>query len=240
MAQQFQLEKIRGTVFLPRIPFNWAFVKPLLSTLVDYVPTVYGSPHVEDNVVYNPGDWALVSPDGSKRLIFQAQKVDYIIRLLDGYSQDRVTEFVDNCRNAFEIIMDYQKKPATRLAIAPSFICPQPFMGTKGFLHKIYAESKTSFEGSQIDNCDFSQVFRLNEKINEQEVLVNFLSKFYNDNALLFNEKGESTPSLITKADFDINTLPRPDLAFTLDAMRDFFLKAPSFCDSFYKFYFAE
>lgn len=240
MTQQFQLEKIRGTIFIPRIPYDWAFVKSLLSTLVDYVPTVYGSPQVIDNVIYNPGDWALISSDGSKRLFFQAQKVDFIFSSMGTYTQDRVTEFANSFGEVFEIIMAYQNKSATRLAFAPSFICPQPFMGTKGFLNKIYAESKISFEGAQLDNCDFSQVFRLNKTIKGQEVLVNFLSKFYNGNVLMFNEKGESTPSLITKADFDINTLPQPDLVFSIEATKEFFINAPSYCDSFYNFYFAE
>ena len=66
---------------------------------------------------------------------------------------------------------------ASRLAIAPTLEYKGDTTLFKNFVNKIYA--KNTFKESKVDNCDFSQVFRVDEEINGKQFIVNYLSKFY-------------------------------------------------------------
>lgn len=239
MANFFSISKIRGTMFIPRIPYDWSIVNRLLEKFQGFIPTVYGSPQPDGNVLYTPGDWELRSPDGLKRLIFSTQKIDYIEIGQKDYSQAVIESFSQICSVVFSEIVANHGQMSSRLAIAPSFVCSTPFARVKGFLNNIYIESKMSFAHSELDSCDFSQVFRPIKNIAGTDVSMNFLSKFTTETVVSTNDSARR-PIQLVKADFDINTTPNQEVSFDIESIRDFFAKAGTLCEEFYQFYFQD
>lgn len=239
MPNPFLVSLIRGTMFYPRIPFGWPEASRLLESLHDLFPIVYGSPQMDGNVVYSPGDWELRTQDGNIRLMFSAQKIDYVEFGQKDYSREAIEEFTRKCSDVFEGIARVHGHPSSRLAIAPTFVCSAPFTEAKGILDTVYTESKMTFGGAQLDNCEFSQVFRPMKTIVDVGISVNFLSKFSTENTITVND-GVARQEQVIKADFDINTTPIPGISFPVESIHDFFAKAPSFCEEFYLFYFGD
>lgn len=239
MPNSFVISLIRGTMFYPRISFGWPEANRILERLQGFFPVVYGSPQMDGNVVYSPGDWELRTQDGTIRLMFSAQKIDYVEFGQKDYSRGVVEEFARKCSVIFEDIVTVRRQPSTRLAIAPSFVCLTPFAEAKGILQTIYTENKMTFGGAELDNCEFSQVFRPMKTILDVNISVNFLSKFSTENSISLND-GVARQEQVIKADFDINTTPVPGISFPLESIQDFFTKAPSFCEEFYQFYFRD
>lgn len=239
MPNPFLISLIRGTMFYPRIQFGWPEANRLLERLHGFFPIVYGSPQMDGNVVYSPGDWELRTQDGNIRLMFSAQKIDYLEFGQKDYSRETIDEFTRRCSDVFEEIARVHGQPSSRLAIAPTFICPAPFAETKGILNTVYNESKMTFAGSELDNCEFSQVFRPMKTILDVGVSVNFLSKFSTETTISVTD-GVARQEQVIKVDFDINTTPITGISFPVESIHDFFTKAPSFCEDFYQFYFGE
>lgn len=237
MSNSHQIMAIRGTMFYPRIPFDWSEASKLIEQLKGFVPVVYGTPQMDNNVIYGPGDWELRSPDGTVRLVFQAQKIDYIEFPQREYSNEVIADFTNKCSSIFCDIVARHGQPSTRLAIAPSFFSLKPFQESKTFLCNIFKDEKASFSGASIDNCDFSQVFRPTRKIAENEIAINFLSKFSTETTVSVIE-GLTKQTQRIRVDFDINTIPKPGLVFPSSSIEEFFSKAVSFCDEFYLYYF--
>ena len=80
MKQNFIIRGLRGSVFMPQITFNWEFISAIQTMLPNYIPSVISdTPQVIKGMLLSPGDWILSSPDDNIRIVFQAQKVDYII-----------------------------------------------------------------------------------------------------------------------------------------------------------------
>lgn len=239
MPNLFLISLIRGTMFYPRIAFGWPEANRILERLQGFFPVVYGSPQMDGNVVYSPGDWELRTQDGNIRLMFSAQKIDYIEFGQREYSREAIEEFAGRCSEIFETIATVHGQPSSRLAIAPTFVSPTPFVEAKGILQSIYTENKMTFGGAELDNCEFSQVFRPMKTILDVNTSINFLSKFSTENTISVNE-GAPRQEQVIKADFDINTTPVPGISFPVESIRDFFVKAPSFCEEFYQYYFGD
>ena len=71
---------------MPQITFNWEFISAIQTMLPNYIPSVISdTPQVIKGMLLSPGDWILSSPDDNIRIVFQAQKVDYIINTGEFY-----------------------------------------------------------------------------------------------------------------------------------------------------------
>lgn len=239
MSNPVLVSLIRGTMFYPRIPFSLPEANRLLGRLRDFFPVVYGSPQMDGSVVYSPGDWELRTIDGNIRLMFSAQKIDYIEFGQKDYSREIIEEFTRKCSNIFIEIAEAHGQPSSRLAIAPSFLRQISFTEAKGILDSVYTESKMTFGGAQLDNCEFSQVFRPMKTIVDVDIAVNYLSKFSTENVIPVSD-GVAKQEKVIKVDFDINTMPISGISFPIESIRDFYVKAPSFCEEFYQFYFSD
>lgn len=224
---------------MPRIPYEGGIVNNLLQRFQGYIPCFYGSPVVDNGIVFNPGDWELKAADGSVRVVFMNQKIDYIELGVKEYSQETISAFASRCSSLFSGILETRGQLSSRLAIAPSFICQQPFSETKGILSSIYSDSKLHFDDSEVDNCEFSQVFRPVKQIAGADVKLNFLAKFSTETEISVNN-GVASQLQRMKADFDVNTMPINGITFSIAAVQDFFNKAANFCDDFYQFYFQD
>ena len=233
------IEGLRGSLFIPPIPFNWSFVNNLFEILPGFIPSVnQSSPQLINGIVVEPfNEWLIFSPDNKSRLIFQQQKVDYIIKSGDDYSPQTIIDFSEKCKALFEKIIDYSNQQSSRIAIAPTY----KWVGTKDLFMDFVKKTFNNhlFEGSPIDNCDFSQVYRVVENINELDIKLNYLSKFYVVNSLNI-VNGVNTIQESFMIDFDINTFVDPNNSFDKATVIDFFSKAESFCTKFMDFYFNE
>lgn len=126
----------------------------------------YGSPFVDNGIVFNPGDWELKTTDGTVRVIFQNQKIDYIEFGKKEYSREAIKTFASRCRDFFSEMLESRGLLSSRLAIAPSFVCEQPFREAKEILTSVYSENKLHFNDAEVDNCEFSQVLSLSLSLN--------------------------------------------------------------------------
>ena len=239
MMLEFNIERLRGSIFVPQIAFNWNFIFKMKELLPDYLPSVIsGGPQMVRNMLLNPGEWTLTSPDEKIIVVFKMQKVDYIVINTDTrYTQEAIKIFAEQCQKVFEKIMDLASVKANRLAIAPTFKYIGEIPQFKTFINTIYA--KNLFKKSSVDNCDFSQVFRVDEEINGTLVKTNYLSKFSTANAIIVTN-GVNTIQEVNILDFDINTQVNPNYTFDTVAVKDFFNKVTIFCSDFMSWYFEE
>ena len=244
MKKELKLIGIRGTIFVPMIQFSWELVQKLQSSLEDYIPSVNtssvpiftdGDGQLMDSVIIAPGEWSLTSPDKKQQIIFQAQKIDLIREINENYTQDLISMFGKFCQSLFSAITEFSNMKCTRIAIAPMF----EYAGNRD---SIIAFANNSFNANELknaklDNCDFSQVFRIPENISGSIVTLNYLSKFYAINKVAsFNGMNQLVE--VTRISFDINSKVDPNVIFNLEAIRDFFTKVSGFCEDFLSFYF--
>lgn len=233
---EFNIEKLRGSIFMPQIAFNWKFIFDMMELLPDYLPSVIsGGPQMVKDMVLSPGEWTLTSPDGKIIVVFKMQKVDYIeINTDTTYNQETIETFARKCQIIFGKILELTGLKANRLAIAPTFKYLGEVDQFKTFINTVYA--KNSFKKSYVDNCDFSQVFRVDEEINGTFVKMNYLSKFSTANAIIV-ANGINTIQEVNILDFDINTQVNPNYTFDRVAVGDFFNKVTAFCSEFLSWY---
>ena len=57
MMLEFNIERLRGSIFVPQIAFNWNFIFKMKELLPDYLPSVIsGGPQMVRNMLLNPGE----------------------------------------------------------------------------------------------------------------------------------------------------------------------------------------
>lgn len=143
MMLEFNIERLRGSIFVPQIAFNWNFIFKMKELLPDYLPSVIsGGPQMVRNMLLNPGEWTLTSPDEKIIVVFKMQKVDYIVINTDTrYTQEAIKIFAEQCQKVFEKIMELASVKANRLAIAPTFKYIGEIPQFKTFINTIYAKN---------------------------------------------------------------------------------------------------
>lgn len=234
MKSYFNIVSLRGTIFLPQIIFDWTFVSEMLKILPNYVPT-NNTPQIINGVIVNSTDWMLGTQDGTERLIFQPQKIDFILNKESSYSERDIDKFSKKCDKIFSKILELRNAKASRLAIAPTFKYIGGISTLKSFIQKIYATRV--FKEEALDNCEFSQVYRVNENIGDSVFKINYLSKFYTSgNIVIVN--GVNTIQEYNLVDFDINTFNDNNYSFDIDLVKTFFSKSSGFCSDFMTLYF--
>ena len=243
MKSKFSVFGLRGTIFLSYVPFDWRLVSSLLDELKDFIPSVNttGVPLMGNGFVIQPGEWSLVSPDGQKSLFVTGQKIDYTenYRNVEAklYSMDVIQEFSGVCTRVFAKIMDFANIKSTRIALAPTLRYNSSLHEFTQYVQNVYA--KNTFKQANVDNVEFSQVYRVEEEIGSMTPVINYLSKFYVVNDVInlgaMNEIREKCA-----VDFDINTRFDPEYFFDKECVNAFFDKADKMVDSYFNFYFNE
>ena len=166
--------------------------------------------------------------------LVQQQKVDYIVTNIKVYSKDNIKEFAETCVKLFAIILSLKNEDSKRLAFAPSFVYNGEREIYKKLLDTVIA--KKNFKDVAMDNCEFSQVFRVAEKICDREYIINYLSRFYT-RASWVNENDRAVMKDVNLIDFDINTFVDVTYSFDTDSMKDFFNKSSAYCEDFINWY---
>ena len=237
MDTKLIIANLRGSVFIKAIPFHWEVLKVLKKVIPGYSPILVGPamPSIFGNpVTPTQQDWAMVSSDGSTKLIFyqQSNKIDFIYDMNIEYQEKVFNQFADSCQGIFLAIMEYSQREVTRLAISPTFSFPNP----ESYQEVISQKMATgTFKEATASTTEYSQVFRPRVKINGKQILMNFLSKFYIESTLVPN----ATPTIVEKPSLrlDINTYPIKELNFDKQTMLDFFKQSDSYINEFLTFY---
>lgn len=241
MKPYFIIEKLRGTLFVPQVACDWEFVSAMQSVLHNAIPSlVKDSPQVIDNILFNSGEWILNSKDDNVSVVFKAHKIDCIVDVHDRrilYTEDALDKFIGQCSDVMNKIVELKDLRANRMAIAPTFKYCGNELNIKGFVLEVF--NKNNFKGAKVDNCDFSQVFRIEERILEEPIMVNYLSKFFTSSDVVV-ENGSNTLRESRFLNLDINTAVNPEYMFAPNHISDFFKKANGFCSEFMKWYFTD
>lgn len=239
MRPELLLNGIRGSIFVPQIQFSWNLVYPLLEYLKDYIPSVNvsGGPQFLNGQIVNPGEWSLVAPNNKCRLCFSVQKIDMIKEVGQSYNKNDIVEFSKFCNDVFSLVMDKVSVKSNRFAVAPSMQYCGDNKNIPNFVSSVYRINK--FKDSIVDNCEFSQVYRSLEKINDKDVIINYLSKFYvASNVVKMNGVNQIQDSIMI--DFDINSRVDPNNSFDIPTVNSFFDRSPSLINDFLNLYFHE
>ena len=237
MDTKLIIENLRGSVFINAIPFHLEIVEVLKKVIPGYSPILVGTalpPLLGTPVTPTQQDWAMVSGNGREKLIFyqQSNKIDFIYDMNTEYQEDVFNPFAHSCQEVFGAIMEYCQREVTRLAISPTLSFPNPESYQEVITQKI---ATGTFNETSASTTELSQVFRPGVEINGQQVIMNFLSKFYIESTLIPN----AAPTIVEKPSLrlDINTYPIKDLKFCQQAMLDFFKQSDSYIKEFLTFY---
>lgn len=235
MKLDLRIDSLRGSLFLPRLPFDWNVASAIKNVLPGHMPTVVTDfPQIINNVQLFKDDWAFFTPERNSMFLVQQQKVDYIVTNIKVYSKDNIKEFAETCVKLFAIILSLKNEDSKRLAFAPSFVYNGEREIYKKLLDTVIA--KKNFKDVAMDNCEFSQVFRVAEKICDREYIINYLSRFYT-RASWVNENDRAVMKDVNLIDFDINTFVDVTYSFDTDSMKDFFNKSSAYCEDFINWY---
>lgn len=237
MKLAFNVTKLRGTIFTSQISYSPALVEKLSAVLKGYLPSFVTvlpqNNSIPNGIIQN--FWEMVSTHNGERIQFNNIKID-IVRVIDvPYSEEVISEFCSHCAEIFNTICSVSKQNSSRLAIAPTFTCVDSDDNIKSFAQEVFV--KKAFKESRLDNCLFNNIFRVNEKIGENQYLINYLANVYASNRIESID-GNNVIRESISVDFDINTFANAKYVFEAGAINDFFAVAPNMCREFFNFYF--
>jgi len=236
MSSSVTLKELRGTIFLPTIPFDKKLSDKLSEYLQGFIPVLsfpmmIGSLRIEQQ----NGNWVMTTLDFKQKVSFLDGKIDYTYSYDPNRGGlDEFKSFLKTCANVFKVIMDYTQNSITRIAIAPSFIMKEDGKKIKSVISEYFEVNR--FKDKSVDSCDFNQVYRNVENINGLEVTINYVSKFRVEQTQTLND-GIVTIEDSIAVDFDINTYPDPKIKFDKAFVDDFCEKSNDMCDEFMKLY---
>lgn len=235
----------RCSIFVPKVAYNNDNLTKMMSAFPNFLPStvqippipLLGLPMIQQDLANQP--WQLTSADKQKCITFFDDKIDIVINHEGVKYKKTVLESISaDCFSMFEKIINAFGFTSVRLAIAPMLRIPFMENGNSkkyDFLNKVYALNK--FEDAQVDNCDFSQVFRINKELNNKTYLINHLTKFSTDVCNAIKDNKIISTEFLNIA-LDINTFVDPTYNMDVEDLRDFYSKSPTWCDDIVNFYF--
>lgn len=238
MKDNLVITNMRSSIFMPLLPFEKDNIQALESVVPDFLPALpMSNPINVGGMVIEPSGakWMMVSSDGKRKIVFQDMKIDYIVDIELPYSKNAIQNFSELSNSIFKIVMDLSGVSANRLAIAPQININDTEENVKTWVNSIF--NKNEFKSVQLDTNEFSQIYRVREKISEKTYLLNYLSKFSSQKSLI-QKDGKNTIVDQFLLDLDINTFVDPNYEFKQDSVKDFYNRACDFCEELLNFYF--
>ena len=126
---------------------------------------------------------------------------------------------------------------ASRIAFAPSYLLPIENNETVIKFVNPFFHQKIHLKNANIDNCDFSNVFRISENINGKSISINHLFKVEQINRIDI-PKQVLSPQPFINIDIDINTKAEENYIFNDTDILDFYGKVPCMAQEFLTFIF--
>ena len=191
---------LRATIFTKGIPFtqenaakfsfgdnwdyNWFAINPAQPLNVFSVQ--------EGQKLYNNGVWNAVQKGAKYSILFQGDKID----VLCNDCAVSVAEFIDKAKEYFrKLSAAYDFHFVSRFAFAPTY------GSTEIDWRKIFVNS--TYKGQNRSDFDMQYVFRLNESINDNNIIINNLVHI--NSGIISDESGPHN-ALIYQ--LDINSFP--------------------------------
>ena len=243
MKTNLKMGNIRGSIFVPRVAYTPDNLDKMRDAFKDYMPTALPQVAMPDflpgYLAMNKNAWRMVSPDQKETISFYDDKIDIIVNAeAIPYTEEEIKKWGKHFFDSFKKIIDAFQFSSIRLALAPTLYLPftegSPFT-INDFTNRIFAFNK--FQGSGVDNCDFSQVFRVNKQLNGKDYLMNLLSRFSTEQ---YQEQKENTihTGIRLIVNVDINTFMNPQYVFAENEMHDFYDLSPKWCEELMCSYF--
>lgn len=227
----YNIKVLRGTIFCPPIRYSKEFVAALTGVVNEYTPVI-----IRDNGALPVLPiWQLTSPDEKELILFNGEKIDLIQRVENEMDDDAIRAFAERSKIVFSKVMEVANVVCTRIALAPSVIITEKGAKPSALYNKLF--SINSFEDTQLDTSNLSQVYRVAKTIRGKEVKINHVSNFRLENELV-NLNGINQMRERYMGDFDINTMVNPEYKFSVDDVKEFFNLSPAMFASFYNLYF--
>ncbi len=245
MKNELRIANIRGTVFAPKVNYNPENLHKMQDAFPGYMPSMISPVSLPEFVpgmgVFKNNSWRLVSADQMETISFFDDKIDIIVNCGNvPYSAELVGKYSARFLESFTKILRAFTFKYTRLAIAPTVYVPF-FEGGEHNIHdftkKIFAFHQ--FMGSELDNCDFSQVFRVKKSLNGTEYLINLLTRFASDMIQEQSANGIRIGQRLNTS-MDINTYVNPEYSFGESELNDFFNNSPVWCEDLLNGYFSK
>jgi len=229
-----KITNLRGTVFTQRIPLDNNSLTKLLPLFpnfsVEMVPTAQEAAFPIP-MAFN---WSLVNEKKDCRVIFSNNTIDIVREIYIDYTEDAIKEFAELCQKSYKAIFAEYKNVVSRMALAPTL--KVELSGREEFVelsNKI--ASIKSFKETPISTMSFTDVYRVNEEICGNSVMINYLSNFNSSETI---EGGTVAPVKEVVFAADINTFQLAHNEFNDSHLVDFYQKVADWYLDFYRFYF--
>ena len=227
MEKNIKLEGMRCSAFYR--PINLSI--ELLSSFIDGKEKGY-SLHVENMVIDSArSQCSLISTDKKLRIGVTNDRIDSVVML--GDEEKSLEETNHDCSKYVMDMLKLMGVNATRLAFVPTY----SYMGDKSsyacFFKQIFNEKYTSFKDTVLLPSETSQLFRVEENINEKLTKINYLMKLFTMKKVDGGKKDS-----IEMIEFDINTAVDQKYSFDESDVAAFFKAGPKFCEDYIKHFF--
>lgn len=243
MKSNLKTANVRGSIFVPKVAYNSENLDKMRSVFVGYMPTIIAPSLVAPVFppfvgALNTNMWRLISPDQLVNISFFDEKIDIVVNTNNlSYDVSEIGKLGTFFFESFKKIVNLFGFTSTRLALAPTLYLPfsEGDSFVKDFTCRIF--SFNQFKGSYLDNCDFSQVFRVMNKLNGKDYLINNLVKFSTE---LFQEQKGNNILVEQRMNIsvDINTFVNPQYIFSVLEIFEFFKMSPQWCEELMCSYF--
>ena len=228
MTPNFIIRVCRGSIFTSTVKYDIETWQKLSTKFIGYLPysQIPAAVAIQMNTLQIPGPnyWVMSSKADNIDVYFLEGKIDVILKDSNKqYSKDSISELCNKFQIIFAKLIDSLDLVVSRIAFAPLLVNNRDDTSQYvDFAKSIFRDRK--FRGSSVDNCDFSNVFRVKENIEGEEIIINCLANFavaqlpevINMKLVVRNE---------LQVNLDINTLGGQHYIFTIDKIKSFYNK---------------
>lgn len=227
------VDNIRASLFTEAIPYSWDLINHIGQGLPGWLPSSKSVVQPADPGMLVP-EWSFLSPDGKTILVGWKNKIDFISAIRENPA-DLLPTFCNTVKEVFSTLLKFSNGHAYRFAIAPKYECADTPDEQNKWMKGIF--NKNSFEGTAIDECSFTQTYRVVKEFNGVRVPINFLARLQQEQR---EEKRDGRPAVTIRyyCDFDINSVPAASIPYPSETMAAFFDAAPALCSQFEEYYF--
>lgn len=239
MSPNFIIKMCRGSIFTSTITYNPDTWEKFQSIFPGYMPVTHAPSTIDfqgNTIQIGNQMWTLSSKKDKIDINFLDGKIDVLLQECNlTYSKENINSLCYKIEDIFSKIVDTLGLISNRLAFAPLLINNERSNESIVFARRIFGNRK--FKGEQIDNCDFSNVFRIKETLSETEIIVNHLVNF----ALVqtpYIINGNLATNNILQVNLDINTLGGKQYLFSRNEVKEFYKEVPQWTIDFIESYF--
>lgn len=234
MAIELSIVQQRGTIFIskflgysPEIAAKYGDLLTGAKAIPVPVPSPFGIP-MQPEALQPGGTWQLVR--GGVRVVFSPNRVDVFKDWISPRHVNEEKEFVSMCSDIFERILIRENVTASRVAYSPAFARDKDITFSDGIVWSCLLK-KTSFAGLEPLEVSVIRNYRVTKVFKDKEYLFNFRTSFGSANHSL-PDGTVATGSVLVN--FDINSIPDKDYAFTPEVLKWFFESSLDYSDALY------